>query len=60
MKRIISAEEAARIIGCSSQMVRERLKRGIWQFGRAIPPETKNGYWTYEVYVDKLNKYLGE
>lgn len=58
MKRIISARRAAQIIGCSSQLVRERLKRGIWTFGRAIKPASSNGYWLYEVYVDEMEKYL--
>lgn len=58
MKKIISASAAAKLIGCDSQMVRERLRRGMWTFGRAIPPDKDHAYWTYEVYPDALGKYL--
>lgn len=59
MKNIISAEEASRLIGCSPQTVRERLKRGMWSFGRAYSPKlTGLTQWVYEVYVDQLETYL--
>lgn len=32
-KNIISAAEAARMLGCPAQKVRERMKRGIWKIG---------------------------
>ena len=59
MKNIISAEEASRRIGCSPQLVRERLKRGMWSFGMAYSPKvTGLTQWVYEVYVDQLEEFL--
>ena len=61
MSRIISANKTAKILGVTPQLVRERLKRGVWTFGRAISPEESGKeHWTYEVYVPKLMEYLGE
>ena len=57
-KKIISAKAAAIMLGCSYQMVRERLKKGIWTFGRAIPPNDTHRYYIYEVYSDQLMEYL--
>lgn len=59
MKNIISAGEASRRLGCSPQTVRERLKRGMWSFGKAYSPEqTGLQQWVYEVYTDQLDAYL--
>jgi hypothetical protein len=57
-KRIISAREAAKRIGCDAQTVRIRLRNGIWNFGRALPPFGETKQWTYEVYVERLEEYL--
>jgi len=57
-KRIISAKAAAVRLGCSPQMVRERLKRGIWKFGRALPPNETHRHYIYEIYSDQLEEYL--
>lgn len=61
-KNMISASEAARILGCSPQMVRERIKRGIWKFGEYIPKE-KSGNGTkatYCIYRSKLYRHMGK
>lgn len=59
MKQILNACQAARIIGCSPQMVRERIKRGIWTFGKYIPKEkTGRKNDTYEIILNDLYKYL--
>lgn len=61
MRTILSAEEAAKAIGCTSQKVRERMKRKIWDLGRAIPPDkTGKGTWTYEIMQYKLDRFLGK
>lgn len=59
-KQIISAAEAARIIGCNPQKVRMMVQAGLWKFGRVIPKE-KTGYHCdrYEIYRPKLERYLG-
>ena len=33
---ILNASQTAKVIGCSAQRVRERLKRGIWDFGTVV------------------------
>lgn len=38
-KLLISASEAAKIIGCGAQKVREHLKHGVWTFGQYVPKE---------------------
>ena len=48
MKEIISAAEAARILNCRPQKVRERIKAGRWTFGKAIPPAKPGGQITYK------------
>lgn len=54
-KNIISAAEAARMLGCPAQKVRERMKRGIWKIGVV----RKNGSnYTYDVSVQKLDALL--
>ena len=58
-KEIINASEAARFLGVSPQMVRERIKRGIWTFGRYIPKEKFNGKKDrYEIYTQKMLKQI--
>ena len=60
-KEIMSALEVSKILGCSPQMVREMIKRGIWKFGEFIPPG-KNGnkkHGSYFIYRSKLYKHIG-
>ena len=50
MKDILSANQTARIIGCAPQMVRERIKRGIWTFGTVVTAkEAGNTQNSYEI-----------
>lgn len=59
MSAIVSAEEAARRIGCRPQLVRERLKKGLWDIGKAFSPEqTGKKTWTYEINEAKLERFL--
>lgn len=36
MQDILNSSQAARVIGCGPQKVRERIKRGIWTFGTIV------------------------
>lgn len=60
-KEILSANEAAKILGCSAQMVRERIKRGIWKFGECIPKSKSGNEFknTYCIYRTKLYQHIG-
>lgn len=61
MKDILTAAEAAQIIGCSEQRVRIRMQRKLWDLGNAIPPsKTGKKGWTYEVYRKKLENFIEE
>ena len=58
-KPLISASEAAKIIGCTPQMVRDRIKSGVWKFGEFIPKNrTGNKRDTYLINRAKLMQYL--
>lgn len=60
-KEIMSASEAARILGCTAQAVRERIRLGIWDFGECIPKKkTKNKSDTFVIYRRKLYKHMGK
>lgn len=52
-RKIVTAAEAARQIGCCSQMVRERMKNGEWPIGTV--PRKKNGHYiVYQYLLDAL------
>lgn len=61
MKEILTAAEAAREIGCTSQKVRERMKRSLWDLGEVIDKDKlgrveKN---EYNIHRHKLEKFIG-
>lgn len=53
----MTVREVAELLGCAQQAVRERIKRGIWTFGEAIP--SKNHY-NYIIYKRKFYKHIGK
>lgn len=59
MREILNAAQTARVIGCSPQMVRERIKRGNWKFGDVVTAKqsgkTQN---SYEINKRKLAEWL--
>lgn len=60
MKTIYTAPEAAEIIGCPVQKLRIRMQRKLWDLGAVYSPEKLGKTtWTYEIYRDKLEKFLG-
>lgn len=61
MKTILTAEEAAKEIGCRPEKVRMRMQQRLWDLGRAIPPhKTGKKVWTYEIMRNKLDAFLGK
>ena len=59
MKDIINAVQASKIIGCGPQMVRERIKRGIWTFGNVVTAkEAGRTLNSYEINIQKLADHL--
>lgn len=60
MGQIMKVPEAARILGCSEQKVREHIRHGIWKFGECIPA-SKTGKKTDEFIIirEKFEKYIG-
>lgn len=60
MKTILTVPEAARILHCAEQKIRIRMRRKLWDLGNAIPPkEAGKQAWTYEIYLHKLELFLG-
>ncbi len=60
MREILSASQAARVIGCGPQMVRERIKRGIWTFGSVVTAkQSGNVQSSYEIKKRDLADWLG-
>ena len=60
MREILSAAQTARVIGCAPQMVRERIKRGIWTFGSVVAAkQSGNVQCSYEVKKRDLADWLG-
>ena len=60
MREIHRAAQAARVIGCAPQMVRERIKRGIWTFGSVVTAkQSGNVQSSYEIKKRDLADWLG-
>lgn len=61
-REIISPTEAAKIIGCKADTVRDRMYFGEWDIGTVIKPTAKNGRknYRYEVSRAKLGQMLGK
>ena len=60
MQDILNSSQAARVIGCGPQMVRERIKRGIWTFGTVVTAkEAGNTQNSYEINKYQLAAHLG-
>lgn len=51
MIKKITPEQAATVMGCSSQFVRIGLQRGLLEIGDAVKMSTK---WTYNISPAKL------
>lgn len=59
MHAVLNAKQTAMLLGCGSPRVSERVKRGYWDIGRAIPPKGKRGNYTYEIIPKKLSEQFG-
>lgn len=60
MKEILSAPEAARILGIQPKVIRFNLEKGIWKFGVVIPPKvTGKKENTYHVYARQMCEFFG-
>lgn len=59
MYDILNASQTARVIGCSPQKVRERIKRGIWTFGSVVTAkQSGNTENSYEINKGALAEWL--
>ena len=58
-KERVSVEDAAVLLGCNPQGVREHMKRGLWDIGSVIPPIPPAKKFSYHIYRHKLYKHLG-
>ena len=41
---IMSASEAARLLGCSPEKVRQHIRAGVWKFGICVPKQKGGRY----------------
>lgn len=55
----ISVPEAAKLIGCDPDYLRQRMKRKEWDLGEVVPPKTKGGMYRYIIFKPKLETFLG-
>lgn len=56
---VLNASQTAMLLGCGPSRVAQRIKRGYWNIGIAVPPKSKNGNCTYEVIPQKLSEQFG-
>ena len=59
MKEVTKVPQAARIIGCTQQKVRERMTRGLWDLGVYIPPGKGRRVADYDIFKAKLESFIG-
>lgn len=60
-KATMTVPQAASILGCSQQKLREHIRRGVWKFGECIPKEkTGKSCDEFVIYRKKLLKHIGE
>lgn len=60
MCETISVKEAAKLLGCTPQALRMRIRTGVWQFGECISGKrTGNSCDTFVIYRRKLYKHMG-
>lgn len=50
----IPVAEAARLIGCTPQIVRFNMRKGIWKIGLVVPGKKVTQYYVYKARVMKL------
>lgn len=59
MQDILNATQTAKVIGCGTQRVRERIKRGIWDFGAVVKArQSGKKQDSYEINKQKLADWL--
>ena len=59
-REIMSAREASKIIGCTPEAVRQRIRLGVWDFGECIPKKiTGRKQDTFVIYRRKLYRHIG-
>lgn len=59
MSERISVKDAAAVLGCNPQAVRENMKSGRWDLGSVVPTGKTGRKYTYYIYKEKLNKHIG-
>jgi transcriptional regulator with XRE-family HTH domain len=57
-KRRVKPEEAAQILECSAQLVRQALQQGKAGYGYAV--ETSPGHYEYHISRKQLEAYIGD
>lgn len=55
----IPVAEAARLIGCTPQIVRFNMRKGIWKIGLVVPPTKGKKITQYYVYRARVMNLIG-
>ena len=55
----VTVADAARLIGCDQDYLRQRMKRKEWDLGAVVPPKRVGGIYRYIIFKPKLDKFLG-
>lgn len=56
----VTAEQAAKEIGCDPLTVRMRMRRGEWDLGAVIKPGPGKKNWRCYIFRSKLDRFLGK
>jgi hypothetical protein len=55
----VTLSQAAKEIGCIEQYLRLRMRNGDWDLGVCVKPTRGKKNWTYFIFRDKLDRFLG-
>ena len=55
---LMTASEAARLLGCSPEKVRQHIRAGVWKFGVCIPKQKGGKKDSFIIYRRQLMKTL--
>lgn len=55
----VTVADAAKMIGCDKDYLRQRMKRKEWDLGEVVPPKRAGGIYRYIIFKPKLERFLG-
>ena len=55
----VTVADAAKMIGCDPDYLRQRMKRKEWDLGEVVPPPKGGSVYRYIIFRPKLERFLG-